>query len=842
MRVGFLAAVADYLLRRYGTSPAPDGNMVTGAAHTVIQAGTVHGDITLASPPKMSTAPRTLPRDTPVFTGRQWELDHLSRGLAEVEGAEVVIYAVNGMPGVGKTALAVHAAHRMADRFPDARIQVDLHAHTPGQAPSDPADILADLLIGYGVEPQGVPRTLDGRAGMWRDRMAGKKILLVLDNAASGAQVEPLLPGTPGSLVLITSRNRLAVPGAVPLTVGAMPRADGVELFTRSTGRPIPADDAEAVDRLVAACGGLPLAITIMAARYAHRPAWSVGDLADQMAEPLEELQEDGKSVAVAFELSYRDLPPARQRLVRLLGVYPGDDIDAHAAAALGGVTLAQARRHLDALYAASLLQEPSRGRYRLHDLLAHYTRALADTSGDAALERLLDYYTHTAYAAGLHFTLQSPRLVPTQTETSFATSGHAEEWLRTERDNLYAAVLAAAGTHPAHAVAIPAMLADYLALRGHWEQALALHQTAETTARRIADPGGQAVALDNMGCLHRRMGEYTSAADLHTRALHLHNTTGNRRGQAGVHVNLGVMHRELGEYTAAAAHHTGALALYTAVEDHRGQAVALFNLGLVHCEVGEYTSAAERHSRALEFYTAAGDRRGQAVILNSLGGMHRCLGEYEAAADCHTRALLLYVDLRGRRGEAIALNDLGLTHRETGDYPAAADHHTRALDLYTTLQDRRGQATARANLGVVHRLTGDHTAASDHLTDALESFTHLGSRYGIAHTLHHLGNLHRDQGRLTQALTLFTELGNRYEQAETLNDLGELHHSPGRFHEALAVARTIGAPLQEARALEGIGLRQPPGDGTPLLRQALAIYRRIGSPRARRITDVLPD
>ena len=317
-------------------------------------------------------------------------------------GGVVAIHAIGGMPGAGKTALAVHAAHLLRDRFPDRQLFIDLHAHTPGQEPMTSQAALAGLLSAVGVDVRHLPEDLDVRAGLWRDRMAGQQALLVLDNAASSAQVAPLLPGSEGCLVLVTSRRHLAdLPGAaVPLVLEALPSGQACEMFVRLAPRA--ADEpAEAVAELAQLAGCLPLAISLLARAYARHPSWTLAELTAETQARMLTLAAETDSVAAAFEVSYRYLAPGQQELFRLLGLHPGATIDAYAAAALAGSILPDAARQLDALHGEGLLTEVSYHRYRMHDLIRGYARDLAAAvpvaDREQALDRLLDYYQHTA-------------------------------------------------------------------------------------------------------------------------------------------------------------------------------------------------------------------------------------------------------------------------------------------------------------------------------------------------------------------------------------------------------------------------------------------------------------
>ena len=361
-----------------------------------------------------AAATRTLPRDIGSFTGRAAELAQMAAGAtgaAAADGGVVGIHAIGGMAGVGKTALAVHAAHRLAGAFPDGQFFLPLHAHTPGQRPVEPVDALASLLLGAGVGAQQIPPGLQARAARWRDHLAGKKVLLLLDDAAGHEQVTPLLPGTAGSLVLVTSRRRLtALEDAAAISLETLAPGEAAALLARLAGRPGLGSGDGPAGEITRLCGCLPLAIGMLARQLHHHPAWTAADLAADLATAtsrLELMRAENLSVAAAFDLSYRDLTAGQQRLFRRLGVHPGTDIDGYAAAALDGTDLAAARRNLEGLYDHYLLAEHARGRYRLHDLLAEHARALASAGdpadADAAAGRLLDYYLHGAAAAGRH-------------------------------------------------------------------------------------------------------------------------------------------------------------------------------------------------------------------------------------------------------------------------------------------------------------------------------------------------------------------------------------------------------------------------------------------------------
>jgi hypothetical protein len=411
--------------------------------------------------------------------------------------------------------------HQRAGSFAGCH-RCPLHAHTQGQRPVDPADALASLLLTAGVPAAQIPPGLEARAARWRDQVAGKKVLLLLDDAAGHEQVRPLLPGTAGSLVLITSRRRLAaLEDAAVISLDTLPPVEAVTLLTRLAARSDLGPTSGPAEEITRLCGYLPLAIGMLASQLRHHPAWSVTQLAAELAAAKDRLvlmHAENLSVATAFGLSYADLTVGQQRLFRRLGLVPGPDFDAHAAAALDGTRLDAARRSLESLYDQHLLTEPAPGRYQLHDLLREHARALAvadkPAESDGAAGRLLDYYLHTALAAGRHFASwasgyrRPPPGRPPTHAPDVSSMGRAGGWLEAERANLHAAVgHAAAQGRLKYATQIPAAVSGFLAVRGHWDQFAALLQAALVAAREAGDRLGEADTLGALGVVQAERG-----------------------------------------------------------------------------------------------------------------------------------------------------------------------------------------------------------------------------------------------------------------------------------------------------------------------------------------------
>ena len=794
-----------------------------------VQQGRVRGTLNAA-------ATRALPRDIASFTGRAAELARLLGEVGGLQAAAGVIglHAIDGMAGIGKTTLAVHAAHRLAERFPDGQFFLPLHAHTPGQRPVDPAEALVSLLLTAGVNPHLMPPGLEARAVRWRDHMAGKKFLLILDDAASHDQVAPLLPGTAGSLVLVTSRRRLAaLQDATVISLDILPHDEAAELLGRLADRPgMSAGDATAGE-ITRLCGYLPLAIGMLAAQLRHHPAWTPAQLAAELSQARDRLtlmRAENVSVTAAFDLSYQELTPSQQRLFRRLGLVPGASIDVYAAAAVDSTSLQAARGCLEELYDQHVLTEPTPGRYQLHDLLREYARALADADdpadAGAATERLLDYYLHTAAAANRLTAERQPPAIPPlacppAAAPQLASQKKALAWLETERANLQAC----AGYAAVHGLAVPAVwlpaqVGDFLRKHGYLDQALALHRAAAEIALAAGDLAGQATALKNLGYIYRLVGQYSAAISSLTPALSLYRDLGNQVAQVETLNLLGVVHINIEDLPAAAAAAAEALTSARAAGDKSGEAEALATLASVQQEDIGYQAAAQMFSQALALLRAAGDQHGLARTLTRAGITQKNQGDYGLAVSSFNEAALLSRDLGDPLYEGLALIRLGNVHRTAGDYQAAATAVNQGLALVQELGSQSWEAEALQELGAVQYLTGDHQTAATSLAQALTMHRELGARWGEAEILNLIGEL--------QATTLGPEAGI------------------ARYTEALTIARDIPAAEVEADALTGIGrchLQTANTTlGTALLRQALDIYQRIGSPSAQRIQEILDE
>ncbi|MFJ4833145.1 AfsR/SARP family transcriptional regulator [Streptomyces sp. NPDC088747] len=749
-----------------------------------------------------SAGPAQLPADVRVFTGRESQLDELSRHLLTVKDeadptTTVVVSAVSGTAGVGKTALAVHWAHRMRERFPDGQLYADLRGYTTDE-PVSPADVLTGFLVALGVPGPEIPLRLDDRSARYRTELSRRRMLVVLDNSSSSEQIRPLLPGAPLCRTVVTSRDTLSslvsLHGAHRLVLDVLPPKDAVRLLYRLIG-PRAAAEPEATAVLAEQCGRLPLALRIAAELALSRLASPLSALTAELEDRrgrLELLDSDDDpraAVRAVFSWSYDRLPADAATTFRLLGLHPGPDVDAYAVAALCGRSVADTRETLDLLARSHLIQPTRPGRYGMHDLLRVYAAWQAErhdgaNDREAALDRLLTHYL-AASCAAMDVLLPAeshlrPRIqAPTTELPPFSTATHAQEWLAAEHGVLTAV-------------------------------------TAAEAARGRAE-----YAVDIATTLHRHFdsrGLFTDALVVHGNALRAARAAGDQQGEAEVHTCLGMTHRRLARYDEAVRHHTEALDLCRRIGLPVTEARNLTNLGVLHELRGRYREAAQRHGEAVVLFRKVGDVGGEADALNNLGIVHELLEDYDTSAVQHRQALTLYRATGHTFGEASALGNLGIVLSRLDQHATAADHFEQALALFRRLGHRGGEAHALSNLGDARHRLGHHEEAATHQRAALALFQRTGERYGEAGSLNGLGEALHGSGRLDEAaaahrsgLALATEIEEKEEQA--------------RAHIGLARIHRTGTDLPKARAH---------------WQEALALYSALGSPRATGVSEAL--
>jgi tetratricopeptide (TPR) repeat protein/DNA-binding SARP family transcriptional activator len=817
-----------------GSSPVEEKEVVLGH-----EAPTATSPLSVSAPPLV---PRQLPAHTPYFVGRAVELHQLTTLLNThtAVGGTVVITAIEGTAGIGKTALALHWAHQAAERFPDGQLYVNLHGFDPTDMPVHPADALRGFLDAFAISPERIPTSVEAQAGLYRSLLANRRVLVVLDNARDADQVRPLLPASPTCLVVITSRNQLrsltVQQGAHPVMLDVLSPQEARALLARHLGPERVSAESRAITDLIEYCARLPLALAIVAARAATHPGFALRVLAKELADEHTRLDaldtgDPTTSVRAVFSWSYQHLSPPAARMFRLLGLHPGSDITLLATAHLTDIPLHQAREALGELTRAHLLTQHTPGRFAFHDLLRAYATHLTTTQDPpddqhTALTRLFDHYLHTAAAAmnilhpadPHHRFHIPPSAIPTPPVTDPIFAQH---WLDIERANLAAIIThtAAHGWHTHATHLANTVLFRYLETGVHYPHALTLYTHVQHAAHHISDQTTEALALTHLGLVHWQQGHYQQATEHGQLALAICRETGDRIGEARALTHLGLVHWHQGHYQQATDHYQLALAICRETGDRIGEARALTHLGLVHGRQGHYQQATDHYQLALAICRETSDRIVRALALHGLGLVHGWQGRYQQAIDHHQHALAICRETGDQVVGARALHGLGLVHGWQGRYQQAIDHHQHALAICRETGDRAGEALALIHLGLAHGQQSRYQQAIDHHQHALAICRETGDQVVEALALHGLGLVHGWQGRYQQAidhhqhaLAICRDIGDRTDEAEILNGLGEGHHSYGQFDQArtqhtaaLTLATEIGNCYEQAHAHQGL-------------------------------------
>jgi DNA-binding SARP family transcriptional activator/tetratricopeptide (TPR) repeat protein len=659
--------------------------------------------------PAPAAVPRQLPGATAHFAGRADELTTLSRLLDEIGSrtpGTVVISAVGGTAGVGKTALAVHWAHQVAHRFPDGQLYVNLRGYDPSGIPLTPSEAARGFLTALGVPPGRLPPDLATQAGLYRSLVAGRRLLIVLDNARNVDQVRSLLPGSRGSMVLVTSRVSLAglaaSDGAHLLTLNVLTVGEARELLVGRLGQQRADAEPHAVDELIGLCGRLPLALAIAAARAADRPVFSLAALAAELREAGRRLDvlstgEASSDLRAVFSWSCRQLVPSPARMFRMLGLHPGPDITTPAAASLTGTPFSQACRDLAELARAHLVTEHAPGRYTLHDLLRAYAaeqgrHSDCDADRREATGRILDHYLHTAARAALLLNpakepvvLDPPR--PGAAAGQIADSEQALAWFEAEHQVLISTVsLAAQAGFDAHAWQLPWAMMPFLQVRGHWQEWAAAQRTALAAATRLGNAAAQALSGRLLAIACSNLGDHDQAQGHYASSLMLCQRLGDRLGQAKIHQSLCVLAERQRRYADALGHAEQALRLYQEIGDKTPQAETLNNVGWCHGLLGDYRQARAFCRQAVTLSTEAGHRWAEGNAWAGVGYAEHHLGNLAEAAACYERALSLLRDSGVRFDEADTLSHLGDTRYAAGELARAREAWQQALTILEDL------------------------------------------------------------------------------------------------------------------------------------------------------------
>ena len=703
----------DALIGLLGASSAEQGMLATARDRVAERRrGRRSEPVPAARPPERPSTPsgpRQLPADVAGFAGRRDQLDALDALLAAADGTAptaVVVAAVSGTAGVGKSALAVHWAHRVAGRFPDGQLYLDLRGFDPGGQALDPAEAVRRFLDALGVAAQRIPAQADAQAALYRSTLAGRRMLVLLDNARDVAQVRPLLPGVPGCMVVVTSRNQLtglvAAAGAHPLTLDPLAAEEARDVLTRRIGADRVAAEPDAAEEIVARCARLPLALVVVAARAATHPRLSLRVLADELGHSrrrLDSLAADDDphtDVRAVLSWSYRALTAPAARLFRVLGWFPGPSMSAAAVAALAGLPVAEAGRLLDALAAAHVLETDTLGRYRFHDLLRAYAveRATAEEPAGRRAEaaaRLLDWYLHaTATAArllepGRRQFAPGPGSSPAW-EVPFATRRQALEWFDAEQPGAVARARLAADTGQDElAWRLFTESGGFYLMRKSPVDRISHGLIALRCARRIDDRHGEAYVLNCLGLAFVAVSR-PKALYCYRRALRVRQQIGDLQGAAATLNNLGPLYWDLARFDEALDCLRRALTIARETGNRHSQIVALNNLGEAYLRLGRFGAALPCQQRALTLARALRHAVSEGFALHNLGAIHRATGRFDRSRELFEEALAVRRRAGDRHGEATTLVELGILLRDAGRVDAALESWRRALSIYADL------------------------------------------------------------------------------------------------------------------------------------------------------------
>ncbi|WP_121181506.1 BTAD domain-containing putative transcriptional regulator [Nocardiopsis sp. Huas11] len=719
-----------------------------------------------------------LPRDLPDFTGRQESLEALVEAAFSEDGAQVCV--ITGSGGEGKTTTAVRFGYEAGDRYPDGRLFIDLYGYTSNKQPLDPGSALGALLRAVGVAPEAVPESLEERSALWRATLMGRKLLLILDNAASLAQVSPLLSSSPGSTTLITTRNELSgLSGARFVSLGMFDEQTSLEFFVRNLGEERVRREPEQAREIARICGGLPLALRVVAGRMLSRPRWSFVHVARRLGEhnrKLRELRVEGQSVESAIDLSFQSLNAEQRTAFLRLGLMIGDTVDLAGAAALLDLSVEEADDMLQELVGVCLLEEPQGDVYRMHDLIRAFAgeRVIAVSSTEevrSARRRLADSYLATAQHAA---DLLAPRAHKDEDEarsgyrTELTGRQDAENWFSLHQENLAETI-------------------EYFALNDNGDRAWRM---AEAVWRFYAMHGNMALLLSS-----------------HERVLRISSKQGNQRGRAVTLIGLGIAHYISGRFDEALDFLSEARDLLESIGDDRGIIRALANLGMVYERVGRFADSGEAIQGVLAFAEKLGDTQLEAMQWNNLAVLRQALGEYQEALECGERAIRISDETHRETNEALSRRVMGEAQIGLGRTGLAFENLNAALELSVRLQMVGYQIYVHNSLGTAHRAVGAwEDAVASHST----------------------------------ALSLAEQHGRHSGDAEILTDLGITYAAAGRFDEAAAElekAHAIAVERNEryavARAAFALGRlpepTMPAARARTLLTDAVATFADLG-------------
>ncbi|GAA3774175.1 BTAD domain-containing putative transcriptional regulator [Streptomyces phyllanthi] len=746
------------------------------------------------TPPRPTRrVPDNLPRDVP-WAGRRDELRRLTSALREGRGASevVTVEAIHGMGGVGKTALAVHLAHRLRDHFPDGRVFLHLGGCSADRTPPTPARALTELLRLLGMATKELPGELDELVALWRSVARDRRMVVILDDATSSAQIRPLLPGASPAAVVVTSRRRLpGLPGVRPVSLDVLPPEDAAALFSQRLGRERDTDPSD-VAEIVRICGHLPLAIEIAASRLLARASWTTSDLLRQLGGGgghLSQLRDADRTLTHVFAVSYHALDAEQQLVFRRIGLHVGVEFGPAAIAALTGLSLDTAERVLEELLAHHLVSEPIPHRFTMHDLLRDYARSLVE-AGDTdseddvrrAVQSLVDHYVHAADRADR---LAYPFRSRTDLDTSdpatpsspeIADAQSAERWLIVESANLLDTLdwLVNHGTERQLAISVH-VLAGFLDMEGHLAAAEPLLRRAAAHWNAAGDSVARARALLDLCAVYTHGSRYGEAIAAAREALDVARSLQARELESECIHQLSVSLWQTGEYALARSLQKESIDFLLQTGDLLRIARCRNLLGIIHLHLAENEEALACFTAALADFTAIKDERGKYSALNNTAELHKRMGRPEAAEVTYRQAMVVAERMGNPRDKAILQMNVASVMDALGRTDEALELYGMVLPVLREVGDRRAEAIALTRIGRAYRAAGRTYEALWQHVAALEVARAIHAAGEEADMLYDLALVERDAGRMAQAVA--------------------------HLEESLAVSRRIGAPAEEARA-----------------------------------------